>query len=262
MTAVAVIGDIHGNAVALDAVLAEIAARGVDRVVCLGDVVACGPEPEEVVARLRSLDCPCVLGNTDDWLLGRVLPRPNQDDFDALMALIEWGTRTISDETRAYLASLPLRYELELDDLALICFHGSPRSYDERILPETPEETLAEMLASLPAAVYACGHTHLPLVRGSGDALVVNPGSVGVALDRAAGPMCSPPPFAEYAVVNATGNGVDADLRRVAVDARAVRAAARASGMPHSDEWASILGRRVARSNERARAALAGRPIN
>ena len=66
----AVFSDVHGNALALDAILANIERAKVDRTVCLGDAVQGGAQPEAVVARLRELACPVVMGNTDAWLLG------------------------------------------------------------------------------------------------------------------------------------------------------------------------------------------------
>src|SRR5215472_4266272 len=66
---IALISDIHGNLPALDATLAEIAAEGTERIVCLGDVATLGPQPREVIARLRALGCPVVMGNTDAMLL-------------------------------------------------------------------------------------------------------------------------------------------------------------------------------------------------
>jgi len=61
---IAIIADIHGNLTALEAVLADLEDTGADRVVCLGDVAATGPQPHETVARLRALGCPVVMGNT------------------------------------------------------------------------------------------------------------------------------------------------------------------------------------------------------
>lgn len=66
---VALISDIHGNAVALEAALAAIEEEGVDRVVCLGDVAATGAQPRQVIRRLRELGCPVVMGNTDAQFL-------------------------------------------------------------------------------------------------------------------------------------------------------------------------------------------------
>ena len=256
MSTVAVISDIHGNAVALDAVLADIDGRGVEEIVCLGDVIACGPVPKAVIARLVERRCRSVLGNTDEWFFGRLLPEPHQRDYDRLMRLIEWGVRAAGDDAHAYVESLPPRLRVDLGSDRLLCFHGSPRSPVEPILAETPDAALGEMLAEHEAAAYACGHTHVQLVRGLGGILVVNAGSVGVPL--ASEPAATPPAFAEYAVITSHGSGIDAALCRVPVDARDASAAARASGMPHADEWAAILASRDRRSNERARGAYAG----
>jgi hypothetical protein len=76
VTRVALISDIHGNAVALDAVLADIARRRVDEVVCLGDVAMGAPQPREVLARLRDLSCAVVMGDADEWLLEGLATSP------------------------------------------------------------------------------------------------------------------------------------------------------------------------------------------
>lgn len=69
MPKIALLADIHGNLPALEAVLAEITAEGIERTVCLGDVASLGPQPNEVIARLRALGCPTVMGNTNAVLL-------------------------------------------------------------------------------------------------------------------------------------------------------------------------------------------------
>jgi len=66
---VAVISDIHGNLVALKAAVSDIETRKVSRIVCLGDVVATGPQPTEVIEFLQRLACPYVMGNTDETLM-------------------------------------------------------------------------------------------------------------------------------------------------------------------------------------------------
>ncbi len=66
---IALISDIHANEVALGAVLDDIERTGVDRVVCLGDVATLGPRPESVLDRIRQMDCPCIMGNHDAFLL-------------------------------------------------------------------------------------------------------------------------------------------------------------------------------------------------
>src|SRR5512139_520683 len=66
---IAIISDIHGNCIALDATLADLRQDPVDQIVCLGDAVQGGPQPAQVVARLREIACPVVMGNADAWLL-------------------------------------------------------------------------------------------------------------------------------------------------------------------------------------------------
>jgi predicted phosphodiesterase len=65
---IALLADIHGNLSALEAVLAALQAEAVDQLICLGDVAAVGPQPHEVIGRLRDVGCPAVKGNTDAWL--------------------------------------------------------------------------------------------------------------------------------------------------------------------------------------------------
>jgi len=66
---IAIIPDIHGNGVALDAVLADLQQQAIDQIVCLGDAIQDGPQPAAVIQRLRDLACPVVMGNADAWLL-------------------------------------------------------------------------------------------------------------------------------------------------------------------------------------------------
>jgi predicted phosphodiesterase len=94
MSLLALISDIHGNAVALDAVLADLTRRGADEVICLGDVAAGGPQPREVIARLRELDCQAIRGNADGWLLdglpaGRSDERPPKKAADQAVAAMD-----------------------------------------------------------------------------------------------------------------------------------------------------------------------------
>ena len=83
---IGLISDIHGNLIALESVLSELKREQVDSMICLGDVAALGPQPHEVIERLRKLNCPVVMGNTDDWYLQ---PLPEGDD--ELRELAGWG---------------------------------------------------------------------------------------------------------------------------------------------------------------------------
>ncbi len=182
MSRVALIADIHGNAVALEAVLADIERRDVDEIVCLGDVAAGGPQPREALRRLRALGCPVVRGNADDWLLGET-PADGDEDGHRLRAIVDWARAQLGDADLAYLESFAPTVALDLDaSRRLLCFHGSPRASSDRLLATTPEHELARLFAGIEAEVFAGGHTHLQLARRFGTSLLVNPGSVGLPL--------------------------------------------------------------------------------
>jgi predicted phosphodiesterase len=137
---VAIIADIHGNLQALEAVLAEIAAEPVDRIVCLGDVVSFGPQPREVIARLRALGCPVVVGNADAEVFD---PRPSDgdvtDEGQHFIDMNRWTRGLLSEDELAYLRGFQPTVMVELGGgKTLLCYHGSPRSFNDRILPETP----------------------------------------------------------------------------------------------------------------------------
>src|SRR5258708_31692588 len=106
---VALISDIHGNCVALEAVLADIERAGVDQVVCLGDVAATGPQPHAVIERLRATGCPVVMGNADVWLLNPQLSETEDEATRQIEEIDLWCAaqhRSISDRKSTRLNSI------------------------------------------------------------------------------------------------------------------------------------------------------------
>lgn len=254
MKRVALISDIHGNAVALDAVLADISRRGADEIVCLGDVAAGGPQPREALERLRALGCTVVRGNADEWLLGTMPPERDEDER-RLREIVEWAREQLIDADVAYLESFVPTIELDLgESRRMLCFHGSPRANGERLLATTPQHELARLFAGAVADLLAGGHTHLQLARRLGGSLLVNPGSVGLPLHASGDARSVPadarrlPRFAEYALVEADAS-IGVELRRVPIDVAALERAGLLSGMPYPDLWAAVLARRIVRRN-------------
>src|SRR6516165_1100598 len=97
----ALLSDSHGNLVALETVLQELAQEPIDQIVWLGDGAALGPQPHEALDRLRRLDSPVVLGNTDAWLL---LPAgAKTSDSEILRASTAWCAEQLTPEDRSYL---------------------------------------------------------------------------------------------------------------------------------------------------------------
>ena len=212
----ALVSDLHGNELALEAVLADAARAGYDALVCLGDVATLGPRPREVLARLADLRCPTVMGNHDEFMVDPALVRAYSDS-PVLVASVEATREALSPADLARVA----RFERTISLDGVLLFHGTPRSNTEDLLVTTPAERVDEMLEGHAARVYVGGHTHLQMVRQHRGALVVNTGSLGMPFrEHAAGGPPNILPFAEYAIVQLRGEDVSVDLRRVALDPR------------------------------------------
>lgn len=175
---VAVISDIHGNAPALRAVLDELGRRGVERVVCCGDVAA-GPLPRETVDALRGLGdrLVAVKGNADREAV-EVFDGVGHDDLppDSL-----WAGQQITSAQRDWLAGLPATVTLELDALGTVLFcHATPRDDAEVVVETTTDGELQQKLDGVGADVVVCGNTHMQFDRPIGARRVINAGSVGM----------------------------------------------------------------------------------
>ena len=234
---VAVLSDLHGNPFALDAVLADL-PRGTDQLVCLGDV-AIGPFPSEAVWRLRELDCPVVMGNWDAWMLEGV-PALTGEVGPRLSAQGEWCALQLERQDREFLRRFQMSLELDLNGAQAVFFHGSPRSFTDLLLPDVSRANLERALAGVPGDLLLAGHTHLQMLRRRPHSLYVNVGSVGLPFSEGPfGGSLRVSRWAEYALATADERGLTLEFRRVPYDVDEMLAAARASGMPHAEWWAS-----------------------
>ncbi len=238
---IAIISDIHGNLVALNAVLDDIASRGIEHIVCLGDVAALGPQPREVIDRLKAIGCPVIMGNTDAWLLEPQLEETKDQDKSNQQEVEYWGAQQLSPSDQQYIRGFQPAIELALSGgKKLLCFHGSPRSFNEIIHSATTGEDLEPMLAGFKADIMAGGHTHFQMFRRYKDILLLNPGSVGLSLN---GTMemgvenLYNVPWAEYAIIHSEGDGLGIEMLRDPFDLDALIQSARDSGMPHVEWW-------------------------
>jgi predicted phosphodiesterase len=146
-----VLSDVHANATALEAVLKACAGRW-ERAVCLGDVVGYGPDPNEVVERIRSLVSAIIRGNHDKAVSGMA----DLEDFNPVArAAVEWTREKLLPQNLQYLRTLP-KGPLEIDGAALV--HGAVEDEDEYIF--APEQALTSLLES-PRPVTFFGHTHI-----------------------------------------------------------------------------------------------------
>lgn len=235
---VAVISDIHGNAVALDAVLENIKDAAPDTVVNLGDAIQGGPQPAEVVSALRKRGWPVVMGNSDAWLLSGIETGNEIADEErrrTLNDVRDWSLSRLSEEDRAYIASFQPTVTVDLgNEQELLCFHGSPTDFDEVLLPTTPDEEFYKVFEPFGKRFFAGGHVHLQYIRHIGRTFYFNPGSVGHALRHDQEPgVNKADPWAEYALLDVRGSDVSLEFRRVAFEIEDLRSAYRSSGRPH-----------------------------
>ena len=224
-----VVADIHGNALALDAVLADGAAVGVERWWALGDLVLFGPRPVEVVEQLCSLpEVAFVAGNTDRYVVTGAQPAPHATAADAagdvelverygkMAAGIGWTQGALCNAGLLdWLAGLPAEQRMDLPDgSTLLGVHATPGADDGAgIDTEASEQSLEALLAGCGADVVVGGHTHVPTDRSVGSCRALNPGSVG--LPRRG-------PGAAWMLIDADGNGIRARHRRADFDAERV----------------------------------------
>jgi putative phosphoesterase len=209
----ALISDQHGNDVAFRAALEAIEREGVEELVCLGDVAQGGDEPAQTLDRLAALGCETVLGNADAFLL-EVPTETNEPVTEQQLARREWTLSQLDDSHLEQIRSFAPVVHKEIGGVRMLFFHGSPRFYEDVLLPDSDGAALEPYLRH-DAALLAGGHTHLQWTRQIGDALYVNPGSVGLAWDRSSDPPVTRS-LAEWALVTVVDGAVAVEFRQSA----------------------------------------------
>lgn len=234
---VALIGDVHANLPALEAVLERVSDVGVDAIWNTGDWVGYHAYPEQVVRRLRMEHAVSVLGNYDQKVLKfprqreRWRVKKQREKFFAF----EWAFDNLSEESRSYLGKLPAEVRMEVEGMRVLLTHGSPRSINEHVDPDTPGSRLDELAQNAAADLIMLGHTHTPMDRYADGARFVNPGSVGRADDG--------DPRAAYAILEFSQRGLDVRLFRIPYDVERALRAIRECGLPRQFEQMAIQGR-------------------
>jgi len=215
---VAALADVHGNAPALAAVLEEVEREAPDLLVFCGDLTW-GSLPQETLALVRALEIPArfVRGNADravgEYLEGRG----------------GWMASKHTPEDVALLATFEQTVVVDVDGLGATCFcHGSPRSDEECVTPQTPVERVHEFMAGVDASAVVTAHVHVSYDRVVDGVRLVGPGSVGLPSE--------PPPGARWALL-----GPDVELRRTEYDVGAAVGLMRATDDPSVETIAELM---------------------
>jgi predicted phosphodiesterase len=229
---IALVADMHGNAVAFRAVLAELERDEPSLIVSLGDVAQGGPQPLECVELLQELDCPCVYGNSDHFLVA--LDFGHEEVTEEQLATAHWSREELGEQGLEFLRS----FEPTVRAGPLLCCHATPRSNEDVILPKTPHEDVEAVLADVSARAVATGHVHVQWLRRFGEKIWLSVGSVGLVWEHRE-PLDDVPfhPVAEYALVDSESLAVA--FRRIPFDIDELLAAARAKDFPNAERWAS-----------------------
>jgi len=224
----AIFSDVHANLPALEAVLGDIEATGIDARYALGDLVGYAPWPNEVLERLATEGFPIVMGNYDDGTAydrdecGCAYTTPVEQALgDRSFA---WTEEHVTDANRAWLRTLHPEIRLEADGLRFLLVHGSPRRINEYLYEDRPDSSFARIAADADADVIVCGHTHRPYDKTVAGTRFINVGSAGKPKDG--------DPRACWALIETSTDGVTVEFRRVAYDIEATVAAILASELP------------------------------
>lgn len=230
----AFISDIHGNALALDAVLNDIKAKNVDKVYVLGDICYRGPEPQRALDLIRSLDCDVIKGNADVWVVRGVQQGEVPDHVLELMNKErDWIVSQLSDESIDYLRELPTQLNLEVEGIRIHAFHATPDSLFEVVSPSVSDETILEKLVTTEADLFIYAHIHKPYIRFINGKCIMNIGSVGLpfdALNKAA-----------YSIVEITEGTIQTSNVRVSYDVQKVAEQYKNVGYPNAEMMSNVV---------------------
>ncbi len=176
----AVISDIHSNLEALEAVLKKIERDGIKTVLCAGDIVGYGPNPNEAVDLVRSKCSAVVCGNHD-----ANIDLHNIGWFShAAAEALRWTRNNLSRENAEYLLGLKDRWKGHIGGRGIYMVHGSPKDrVYEYVYPDIPETRAREWLRNTRSNILILGHTHIPFIKKLGIRAIFNPGSVGQPRD-------------------------------------------------------------------------------
>jgi predicted phosphodiesterase len=229
---VAALYDIHGNLPALEAVLGEVRAARLDRVVIGGDVLP-GPMPRECLDAVFSLGIPTdfIIGNGDRETVAAKHGKMSSLIPDAFRETMEWNAAQLTDADEKLISGWPLTATIHIDGLGDVLFcHATPRNDTEIFTSATSEEKLRPLFDPVGVSVVVCGHTHMQFDRMVGATRVVNAGSVGMPFDA---------PGAYWLMLDA---GIE--LRKTNYDLQKAAERVRSTAYPQAEVFAgnSILG--------------------
>jgi putative phosphoesterase len=229
---VAVLSDIHGNLVGLDACLSDLLAQGgADKIVAAGDLCVDGPRPKKVLQRLEEVGAQCVRGNTD-----RYIASGGEEKFAGTDgAQLTWTRKQLGEKWLHWLRELPFSRRFGEESNQLLVVHANPSNDEEQLWPDADDELLRRLVGGERASVIAFGHLHLPYVRQWRGKMLVDVASAGLPKDG--------DPRACYALLTERDGGWEIKHRRVPFDVKKVATQLADCGIPGSADLVATLRR-------------------
>lgn len=229
---VAVISDIHGNHIALEAVLQDLAQQpSVDHLVIAGDLCLNGPCPGQVLETLQALRCPVIQGNTDAEIVTQAVEKGAKK-----RQTIAWTREQIEQRGINYLTSLPFSYHITNPSGSdLLVVHANPLNLEDAIFPDAPDSALEGLLSGLEPSIggLVFGHLHIAYTRRWRHLLLVDVASCGLPRDKDA--------RAAYGILTCQSTSWEAEMRRVVYNVAEVVNQIKTCGMPNAEKRIKIL---------------------
>lgn len=172
---IAVISDIHGNIFALDEVLKDIKKQNIDCIICLGDLVGYGCNPNEVIEKIREEKILCIKGNYDASVVDRDYTFIRENEVNSFS--LPWAIKTVTEDNIKFLNELPSNIILQFENKKIQFVHGSPRKINEYLTENY--EKIDEVMNAFNYDVLICAHTHIPYIKNFDTKFIINDGSVG-----------------------------------------------------------------------------------
>lgn len=221
---IVIFSDIHGNVVALEAVLTHIRRKTApDMIIVAGDLVASGPRPAEALALLRNLSgARFVIGNTDQDILR------DQD------AATQFTRSRLTTDDLEWLAELPFSQKIEAaPGRALLVVHANPSNLHDSIQPDTRPSIVRPLFTGVAQEIIAFGHYHVPFIRMLDTRTLVNVASVGMPRDGV--------PRAVYVTLTFDGQEWQIAHHRISFDIQSVAQDYTTVGFPEAHRMANRL---------------------
>lgn len=234
MVRLAFISDVHGNAVALEAVLADIKQKSVDKVYVLGDLCFRGSEPNRSLNLIRSMDAEVIKGNADEWIVRGI--REGEVPEEALRMMRserDWSLSKLDDDSVQYLNNLPTELNISCKKVNIHAFHATPNSLFDVVQPSESYNELIKKIFVKDVDIYIYAHIHKAYIKYTGGKCIINSGSVGMPFDGLN--------QSSYAIVDINESYYTTSIVRVGYDVNKVIQQFKESNYPNAEFMINIL---------------------